>query len=100
MNGTHKPGQFLTPQSRQSPQSTLGREKPHEKKVPRMTERGTRRILDGDRQPLRLPSTDRRGPHVTAQLNHTIVYSADRAKSARFLAEILGLPAPTRFGPF
>jgi hypothetical protein len=25
MNGTHKPGQFLTPQSRQSPQSTLGR---------------------------------------------------------------------------
>jgi hypothetical protein len=30
------------------------------------------------------------GYHVTAQLNHTIVYSADRAKSARFLAEILG----------
>jgi catechol 2,3-dioxygenase-like lactoylglutathione lyase family enzyme len=37
---------------------------------------------------------------MTAQLNHTIVYSADRAKSARFLAEILGLPAPVRFGPF
>jgi catechol 2,3-dioxygenase-like lactoylglutathione lyase family enzyme len=37
---------------------------------------------------------------LTAQLNHTIVYSSDRAKSARFLAEILGLPAPVRFGPF
>jgi catechol 2,3-dioxygenase-like lactoylglutathione lyase family enzyme len=31
---------------------------------------------------------------MTAQLNHIIVYSADRAKSARFLAEILGLRAP------
>src|SRR5947209_18274902 len=37
---------------------------------------------------------------MTAQLNHTIVYSSDRAKSARFLAEILGLSAPIRFGPF
>jgi hypothetical protein len=37
---------------------------------------------------------------MTAQLNHTIVYSSDRGKSARFLAEILGLPAPVRFGPF
>jgi catechol 2,3-dioxygenase-like lactoylglutathione lyase family enzyme len=37
---------------------------------------------------------------MTAQLNHTIVYSSDRAKSARFLAEILGLPTPVRFGPF
>jgi hypothetical protein len=37
---------------------------------------------------------------MTAQLNHTIVYSSDRAKSARFLAELLGLPAPVRFGPF
>src|SRR5258708_6828089 len=37
---------------------------------------------------------------MTAQLNHTIVYSSDRSKSARFLAEILGLPAPVRFGPF
>jgi catechol 2,3-dioxygenase-like lactoylglutathione lyase family enzyme len=37
---------------------------------------------------------------MTAQLNHTIVYASDRAKSARFLAEILGLPAPVRFGPF
>jgi catechol 2,3-dioxygenase-like lactoylglutathione lyase family enzyme len=37
---------------------------------------------------------------LTAQLNHTIVYASDQAKSARFLAEILGLPAPVRFGPF
>jgi len=37
---------------------------------------------------------------MTAQLNHTIVYSSDRSKSARFLAEIVGLPAPVRFGPF
>src|ERR1700747_2269672 len=27
---------------------------------------------------------------MTAQLNHTIVYSSDRTKSARFLAAILG----------
>jgi hypothetical protein len=37
---------------------------------------------------------------MTTQLNHTIVYSSDRTKSARFLAEILGRPAPVRFGPF
>src|ERR1700761_4364129 len=37
---------------------------------------------------------------MTARLNHTIVYSSDRSKSARFLAEMLGLPAPVRFGPF
>jgi catechol 2,3-dioxygenase-like lactoylglutathione lyase family enzyme len=37
---------------------------------------------------------------MTAQLNHTIVYSSDRAKSARFLAEILGLRAdPGRCRP-
>jgi catechol 2,3-dioxygenase-like lactoylglutathione lyase family enzyme len=37
---------------------------------------------------------------MAAQLNHTIVYSSDPAASARFLAEVLGRPAPTRFGPF
>jgi catechol 2,3-dioxygenase-like lactoylglutathione lyase family enzyme len=37
---------------------------------------------------------------MTAQLNHTLVYSSDQTKSACFLAEILGLPAPVRFGPF
>ena len=34
------------------------------------------------------------------QLNHTIVWCADKVRSATFLADILGLPAPTRFGPF
>jgi hypothetical protein len=33
---------------------------------------------------------------MTARLNHTIVYSSDRTKSARFLATILGLSAPKR----
>ena len=34
------------------------------------------------------------------QLNHTIVWCADKVRSAAFLADILGRPAPTRFGPF
>jgi catechol 2,3-dioxygenase-like lactoylglutathione lyase family enzyme len=37
---------------------------------------------------------------MAAQLNHTIVWCRNQARSAVFLAEILGLPAPTRFGPF
>jgi catechol 2,3-dioxygenase-like lactoylglutathione lyase family enzyme len=37
---------------------------------------------------------------MAIQLNHTIVSVRDRQASAQFLAEILGLPAPTRFGPF
>ena len=37
---------------------------------------------------------------MAAQLNHTIVSSSDQSRSARFLAEMLGLPPPTRFGPF
>jgi len=37
---------------------------------------------------------------MSVQLNHTIVWCRDKQKSATFLAEILGLPAPTRFGPF
>jgi hypothetical protein len=35
-----------------------------------------------------------------AELNHTIVASPDRWAGARFLAEVLGLPEPTAFGPF
>lgn len=31
------------------------------------------------------------------QLNHTIVWCRDQNKSTNFLAEILGLPPPTRF---
>ena len=37
---------------------------------------------------------------MTVQLNHTIVSTHDKERSAPFLAGILGLPAPTRFGPF
>jgi extradiol dioxygenase family protein len=35
-----------------------------------------------------------------AALNHTIVWSSDQTKSARFLAEMLGRSATTRFGHF
>jgi catechol 2,3-dioxygenase-like lactoylglutathione lyase family enzyme len=37
---------------------------------------------------------------MVAQLNHTIVWSSDQTMSARFLAEMLGRPAPVRFGRF
>ena len=37
---------------------------------------------------------------MTAQLNHTIVYSSNPTQSAHFLAQILGRPAPVRFGHF
>jgi catechol 2,3-dioxygenase-like lactoylglutathione lyase family enzyme len=37
---------------------------------------------------------------VSVQLDHTIVWCRDQQRSANFLAEILGRPAPTRFGPF
>jgi catechol 2,3-dioxygenase-like lactoylglutathione lyase family enzyme len=37
---------------------------------------------------------------MAAQLNHTIVWASDQTRSALFLAEMLGRPAPTRFGHF
>lgn len=37
---------------------------------------------------------------MAVQLNHTIVAARDKRRSARFLAEILGLPQPEPFGPF
>lgn len=37
---------------------------------------------------------------MSVQLDHTIVWCHDQEKSARFLAEMLGRPAPTRFGRF
>jgi catechol 2,3-dioxygenase-like lactoylglutathione lyase family enzyme len=37
---------------------------------------------------------------VKVELNHTIVYCRDQQRSAHFLAGILGLAAPARFGPF
>ncbi|MBW8828391.1 MAG: VOC family protein [Burkholderiales bacterium] len=37
---------------------------------------------------------------MSIDLNHTIVHARDSLASANFLAEILGLKAPVRFGPF
>jgi catechol 2,3-dioxygenase-like lactoylglutathione lyase family enzyme len=37
---------------------------------------------------------------MSIALNHTIVPARDPQASAVFLAEMLGLPAPVRFGPF
>jgi catechol 2,3-dioxygenase-like lactoylglutathione lyase family enzyme len=37
---------------------------------------------------------------MSIQLNHTIVPAREPQASAQFLADILGLNAPTRFGPF
>jgi catechol 2,3-dioxygenase-like lactoylglutathione lyase family enzyme len=37
---------------------------------------------------------------MAVQLNHTIIPAKDKEASATFLAEILGLAPPTRFGPF
>ena len=37
---------------------------------------------------------------MAVQLNHTIVQATDKQASARFLAEILGLPEPKPYGPF
>jgi catechol 2,3-dioxygenase-like lactoylglutathione lyase family enzyme len=37
---------------------------------------------------------------MAIQLNHTILYARDPKASARFLAEMLGLPAPVHWGPF
>jgi catechol 2,3-dioxygenase-like lactoylglutathione lyase family enzyme len=37
---------------------------------------------------------------MPAQLNHTIVAAGDAKVSAAFLAEVLGLPDPTPYGPF
>jgi catechol 2,3-dioxygenase-like lactoylglutathione lyase family enzyme len=37
---------------------------------------------------------------VSVRLNHTIVWCRDQKRSARFLSEMLGRPAPVRFGPF
>jgi catechol 2,3-dioxygenase-like lactoylglutathione lyase family enzyme len=37
---------------------------------------------------------------MAIELNHTIVHARDPQRSAVFLAELLGRPAPVRFGPF
>lgn len=37
---------------------------------------------------------------MAINFNHTIVAARDKQASARFMAEILGLPAPREWGPF
>jgi catechol 2,3-dioxygenase-like lactoylglutathione lyase family enzyme len=37
---------------------------------------------------------------MAVQLNHTIVHARDKRESALFFSELLGLDAPTSFGPF
>lgn len=37
---------------------------------------------------------------MAVELNHTIVPASDSRRSAEFVAEVLGLDAPTPFGPF
>jgi hypothetical protein len=37
---------------------------------------------------------------MTIQFNHTVIQSKNAELSAQFITEILGLPSPTRFGPF
>jgi catechol 2,3-dioxygenase-like lactoylglutathione lyase family enzyme len=37
---------------------------------------------------------------MTAQLNHTIVWCTDKARSSAFLAEMLSLPLPKAWGHF
>ncbi len=37
---------------------------------------------------------------MAVELNHTIVAARDKLAAATFLTDLLGLPAPTPFGPF
>jgi catechol 2,3-dioxygenase-like lactoylglutathione lyase family enzyme len=37
---------------------------------------------------------------MAVELNHTIIWARDSKASAVFLAEMLGLPAPSHWGPF
>lgn len=39
-------------------------------------------------------------PHLSVELNHTIVHARDNRESAEFLAHILGLEVGTGWGPF
>jgi extradiol dioxygenase family protein len=37
---------------------------------------------------------------MAVELNHTIVSTRDKQAEARFVSDVLGLPAPGSFGPF
>ena len=63
------------------------------------------RCIDDARPYRALLPAGRAGPGLriscmTAQLNHTIVWCSDKARSSAFLCDILGLPAPRPFGHF
>ena len=49
---------------------------------------------------IRLNHQPRRIIVMSIKLNHTIAHSHNKAESATFLAEILGLPEPIPFGHF
>ena len=48
--------------------------------------------------PVRLPCGGI--PHMSVELNHTIIHARDNRESAEFLAHILGLEVGTESGPF
>lgn len=56
------------------------------------------RLLSGALEPV--DWLRRKENTVAIQLNHTIVWCRDQRASADFLAEMLGLPEPARYGPF
>lgn len=37
---------------------------------------------------------------MAVEFNHTIIHARNKVESAKFLSDILGLPAPAEFGPF
>ena len=37
---------------------------------------------------------------MSVRFNHTLVHATDTKRSAEFMTQILGLPAPTAWGPF
>ena len=83
---------------------------PRRKTSPTTSARRASSIEEGIRGGCR-PTGDRRGERrwarlrrkdepVAMRLNHAIVAARDGGGAARFVAEILGLPAPVRVGPF
>ena len=52
------------------------------------------------RQALSLSQLAQVADDMTIQFNHTILYAHDSEASAKFLGEMLGLPAPVKWGPF
>src|SRR5664279_1243220 len=47
-----------------------------------------------------MEAPERRISSLSVSINHTILFAEDKAVSAAFLAQILGRPGPTTWGPF